>query len=88
MSIQSNIAVMEYDEQGDLVIRIPRHLAKQYDADRIAFAIEGVLHQPVAQRAEHGWDNDPLLDLIGRFEADVSDGSQHHDKYLYLDRMP
>ena len=88
MSIQSNIAVMEYDEQGDLVIRIPRHLAKQHDAGRIALAIEGVLHQPVAQRVEHGWDNDPLLNLIGRFEADVSDGSQHHNKYLYLDRMP
>lgn len=83
MGNQNAGAIMEYDEQGDLVIRIPRHLLIRHGANRIVFAIEDVLTRTDAVQTEPDWDHDPLLDLIGRFKADVPDGSLHHDLYLY-----
>jgi hypothetical protein len=83
MGNQNAGAIMEYDERGDLVIHIPRHLLMRHDINRIVFAMKDVLKLTDTVQTEPDWDRDPLLDLIGRFEADVSDGSLQHDLYLY-----
>jgi len=88
MSSPSTSTLLEFDERGDLVIRIPRSRLLQNDPNRIALAIETMLARPDRVRAEADWDSDPLLDLVGRFEADVSDGSERHDRDLYLERRP
>jgi hypothetical protein len=88
MSSPSMSTLLEFDERGDLVIRIPRSRLLQNDPNRIALAIETMLARPDRVRTEADWDSDPWLDLVGRFEADVSDGSERHDRDLYLERRP
>jgi hypothetical protein len=88
MSSPSTSTLLEFDERGDLVIRIPRSRLLQNDPNRIALAIEILLARPDRVRTEADWESDPLLDLVGRFEADVSDGSWRHDHDLYLARLP
>lgn len=76
---------VEFDERGDLLIRIPRARLLQDDLRRITQAIETVLNR--AEPAETqiaAWENDTLLGLIGQFEAKVTDGSSQHDRDLYL----
>lgn len=78
MNQQAPEAVMEYDAQGDLVIHIPQQLLTR-GVNRIVFKIEQALPEtPVAP----DWDSDPVLDLVGRFTADTSDGSLRHDRDL------
>lgn len=88
MSSPSTSTLLEFDERGDLVIRIPRSRLLQDDPNRIARAIETLLARSGQAQAEADWESDPLLDLVGRFEADVSDGSERHDRDLYLERLP
>jgi hypothetical protein len=79
-------AIMERDEHGNLLIRIPRQLVERFEENLIAVAIERLLG-PVEEetRGEVEWEGDPLLTLIGRFESDATDGSIHHDEHIYLD---
>lgn len=87
MSSPSPSTLLEFDERGDLVIRIPHSRLLQDDPNRIVLAIEALLARSDQVRAEMDWESDPLLDLVGRFEADVSDGSEFHDRDLYLGRL-
>lgn len=87
MSSPGTSTLLEFDERGDLVIRIPRSRLLQDDPHRIARAIEAVLARSGQARAEADWESDPLLDLVGRFVAEVSDGSERHDRDLYLERL-
>lgn len=83
MNHQALEAVMEYDAQGDLVIHIPRQLLTRHRVHRIVFKIEEALPGATLGQTAPSWDGDPLLDLIGRFEADTPHGSLHHDRDLY-----
>lgn len=80
----SAIPSVEFDERGDLLVRIPRARLLQNDPQRIAQAIETVLACSNPAETNTAWESDAFLDLIGRFEADVTDGSLHHDRDLYL----
>lgn len=88
MSSPGTSTLLEFDERGDLVIRIPRSRLLQDDPNRIARAIETVLAHSGQDQVVADWEGDPWLDLIGRFVAEVSDGSEHHDRDLYLERRP
>ncbi len=79
-------AIIEHDEHGDLLIRIPKRLAERADENAIAAALERVL-RPLEFRGsdEADWENDPIAGLVGLFESDVTDGSVNHDKHIYLD---
>ena len=81
------IPSVEFDERGDLLVRIPRARLLQNDPQRIAQAIETVLARSNPAETNTTWESDAFLGLIGRFEADVTDGSLHHDRDLYL-RLP
>jgi len=74
---------VEFDERGDLLVRIPRARLLQDDPRRIAQVIETVLTRPDPAETDTAWENDTLFALIGRFEADITDGSSRHDHDLY-----
>lgn len=78
MDHQALEAVMEYDAQGDLVIHIPRQLLTQHRITRIVFKLEEASPGAALDQTTPDWDGDPLLDLVGRFKADMSDGSLRH----------
>ncbi len=73
--------IIKYNEKGDLVITIPKRIAKKYEDKIIVHLFEDI------EKAKHHktikWENDPIKDIIGICESGVSNGSIKHDKYLY-----
>lgn len=78
---------VEFDERGDLLVRVPRARLLHDDPRRIVQAIETALARSGPAETETAWETDALLDLVGRFEAEVTDGSLRHDRDLY-ERLP
>ena len=86
MSTHSSGTMMEYDEHGDLLIRVPKRLVKRFEENMIFLALENMVGQVAKTRmAKSDYEKDPIWGIVGIGESDVTNGSINHDKYLYGD---
>jgi hypothetical protein len=83
MSTKQTI-LMQYDQDGDLHITIPRGVLKKFEESGLFQAIRG-LQKDAAKRRRHSWEGDSISRIIGMAHSGISDGSLHHDLYLYGD---
>lgn len=75
--------IIKYNEKGDLVITIPKRIAKKYEDKIIVHLFENIEKAKHHKTAKAKWEKDPIKDIIGICESGVSNGSIKHDKYLY-----
>lgn len=55
-------------------------LAAECNVSKAALIRDGVRHVVEEHQAV---EDDPLFDIVGAGESEVTDGSEEHDKYLY-----
>ncbi|HIH12380.1 TPA: hypothetical protein HA242_01530 [Candidatus Woesearchaeota archaeon] len=73
--------LIKYNEKGDLVITIPKRIAKKYENRIIGGLLEGVVSAKKSKTAK--WEGDSIRDIIGIYSSGIKDGSLKHDKYIY-----
>ena len=89
MSHRRGGAIMEYDEHGDLLIRVPKRLVERFEKKMIFLALENMLGEVArAKGTRTEYETDPIWGIVGIGESDVRDGSFKHDKYLYGVQTP
>jgi len=55
-------------------------LAAECNVSKAELIRDGVRHIVEEYQA---FEDDPLFDIVGAADVDVTDGSENHDKYLY-----
>ena len=86
MSGIRNGAIIQYDERGDLVIRIPKRLVRRFEENLLSSAIEQLLpHPPLKEAAKTSWADDPILRTIAICDTGLRTGSTDHDSDIYGD---
>lgn len=80
LSKQTNM--MNYDQQGDLHITIPRGVLKKFEKSILFQALCDV-QKNVTKKRQYSWEGDSVSRVIGIACSGVSDGAANHDSYLY-----
>ena len=83
MQIRSS-SLMEYDQQGDLHITIPRSVLKKFEESLLYQAISE-LQRNSTRKQKLTWADDSISKVIGFASSVVTDGAANHDSYLYSD---
>ena len=76
--------MLQYDQEGDLHITIPRNALKKFEKSILFLALSDI-EKDVAKKHRHSWEGDSISGIIGMAHSGISDGAAHHDDYLYGD---
>lgn len=75
-------SMMQYDQQGDLHITVPRIAVKKFESS-ILFHLLSDLQKTTVTKHKPSWEGDSITRIVGISDSDISDGADNHDSYLY-----
>ncbi len=83
MIIQDHLHV-SYDMSGNVIITIPKVYFQDTEKRVLLQSIDQLIQvEKNTMNRPNTWSNDSASALVGIGQSDISDGSVHHDQYIY-----